>query len=54
MMYTCIYMAGAGYFQLDDDKIGIGDEFDYQLDELEEKNISGVVYDFACHGSSNL
>ena len=42
---------GAGYFQLDDDKIGIGDEFDYQLDELEEKNISGVVYDFACHGA---
>ena len=44
---------GAGHLQLARDTIGIGDEFDYQLEELDEKSISGAVYDFACHSAEN-
>ena len=48
-----LYLHGApGHLQLAEDRIGVDDESEYSFDALDEKIISGTVYDFACYGAA--
>ena len=43
---------GVGYLQLAQDRIGIGDGFEYTFEDLKEKTIGGTVFDFACYSAA--